>query len=629
MDEVEFYKNQHYDPKISVLSYNVLYSTILDQNGTNEHVVKLVNEEGKVELHLKHGMMWYHHRDLFADFSDGRYSKTISLDMLNDVKKAVMEDDIEYFCNDTSNDTAHQFEENFKSYLKYGKAKDDSEDNNEQLVKGNFRETIQSEMLSNVKGATGKHTIGAFGNNKSTGEGGVSSKKSNYEEDIQKLKKYYRLYEESFRYSLLEKRLGDEIQKNSAIDNDFHRPIICLHEVTRKWHGKLRIFFTEHDYKVHFLEDDNKPENDNEGLLIAYPSEKYYLLEIYTGVPYKDFESPPKIFICELKKQLEDISRKSMSETGSVFPDYSEKELSEIFDYIICESRNPFMFAKFKVLPFNSKTRVAYPAAQFGKKSDGDGQNLQISGASMHSKQFVIGSYHMNSALGSPSGPMIMATYAFGIRWYFELFLRGFAPSVRKAANVILVGDFNTLPRTVGFQYLMNGKFGDPAIDPNCSNLSNGILKNDKCISDCIIKSLFGSNGVRVQKLLAEFNLDGPKYEKLTWRDIADGSLDLEHVYNDFVGHFPDMTTKTQQFLGTIDHIFKAVENKEQEFILSNEAPGPSLHDNKNDVRSIKGLETLNVKLMPTVKQMEGKSFPNLENEPSDHLCQGAVFKFR
>ena len=156
--------------KIPVLTYNVLYSTALDENGPQKNITERTEDDGSTELHLVHKIEKYHRYDFNKDFPNGKYNDTIPLRLLNDVRRAIREDD-----------------------------------------KESLEENVDNSSCA--------------GNN-------------SLENDVVKMKKYYRIYEESIRYSLLETRLEGEIVK-SAADNgqnsDFYRPIICLTEVSRKW----------------------------------------------------------------------------------------------------------------------------------------------------------------------------------------------------------------------------------------------------------------------------------------------------------------------------------------------------------------------------------------------------------
>ena len=80
------------DFKINILSYNVLYSNVLDKNGPEEMILKEIKNDGKIEVNLIHGMSTHHGEDFKKDFPDGKYSKTIPLDIFNNVKRAVEED---------------------------------------------------------------------------------------------------------------------------------------------------------------------------------------------------------------------------------------------------------------------------------------------------------------------------------------------------------------------------------------------------------------------------------------------------------------------------------------------------------------------------------------------------------
>ena len=554
------------DPEISILSYNVLFSTHLDLSGPDENFVNKTGKDGKIELHLRHGLTHHHGVDFKIDFPDGKYSETIPMDMLEKVKTALEKDEIGHTCIKTNIKTRDTTEESFCN-----------------------------------------------------------------DEDIDKLKKYYFLYEESMRYSRLEKRLEKEIikyQMRSCGHGDFYRPIICLTEVSRKWKKRLQIFFNEHDYRVEFAENHKKPKNDNSGLLMAYPSERYELLQIQKDSPFRDFKSVPTSSIRQLKKELDNFPMKTKDKSNLTFPVYSEEELGEIIDAIIEEASNPFMFSKFKLLS--------------SKAND----------VSADEKEFVLGAYHLpmkvhwKTKSDTPAGPVIMGTYAFAIRWHLDLFLRKFAQNIRESKNVILCGDFNIQPRTVRFQYLMNGKVGDVLqlanssspdtsndssmnIDPNYCDASQGIPQDEKLVTDRIIKELFDSNTTIVQNLLQEAHFEYQKGNQVTWCNVADESLTLEHVYKNYFGRFPEMTTKTQKFLGSIDHFFKAVERRRPCFTGSNNGITINDENDTNNESERKGMETLNVRKMPSAKEMQNQSCPNFENEPSDHFCQGAVFKFK
>lgn len=574
MDENNSNQNQSTsseDFDVSILSYNVLFSTTLDKNGPQENLIKEVKEDGEVVLHLEHNMSTHHSVDFSLDFPEGKYAKTIPMDMLNIVESAAQGDKPNTF----------QDEKRFESY-------------------------------------------------------------HNTDEDIIKMKKYYRLYDETVRFSLLTQRLKQEMEGSTtqgSLENESQRPIICLQEITRKWNEKLTNFFDQYGYKVEFIDNPNNPNHDNMGILTAYPTERYELLAIQKAFPFRNFDIPSDKSINQLKHDLGSLPGKIRTSNGTIFPDYSEEELNEILQCIVTEAR-PFMFVKFKLATYATHSCLEIPLQT---EINGPRQHCTDKhGPISNSKEFALGVYHTAQKVmwktknDTLAGPIIMGTYAFALRWYFEIFLRKYAPVARNIGNVVLVGDFNIQPRNVRFQYLTNGKVGDDVdVGRNENKTSNeyedastGNQQDEKHVTDCVIKTLFEFNFSEIQSLLADCksNIVG-KGNAESWIDISNEALIFEHVYKDFFGEFPELTTKTQKFIGCIDHFFKAASRKNRNVEFPAKDSNAVELSKAHDMTNTYGMRTISVRRMPTIKQMEGKSFPNIESEPSDHLCQGAVFR--
>ena len=104
----------------------------------------------------------------------------------------------------------------------------------------------------------------------------------------------------------------------------------------------------------------------------------------------------------------------------------------------------------------------------------------------------------------------------------------------------------------------------------------------------------------------------------------------LDHIYKGFYGEFPEVTSKTQEFIGAIDHQFKAVPAREYKLKISGIGSITSDYTYEDDLgyETDYGFVTETVKRMPTIKEMIGTSIPDGQNEPSDHFMQGAVLRF-
>jgi len=404
-------------------------------------------------------------------------------------------------------------------------------------------------------------------------------------EEITKLEEYADIFNEPKRYKRIEEKLGKEIQKDSK-----SKPVMFLTEVSRKWAGNLKMFFAKQSYDVFFAPGVN-PGQEFMGQMLAYPKDEFELLN-HTIVfkagseqhhPLEDFQNPP---IDWIKNHLHGKGKTSVG--GLTVP-----EIHQIFDMILNLDRKPILFTYLRKK--NVESSVKYNG-------------------------FIAGSYHMPMRVGKmigtsdPStgedvqkdvGQFVMGIHAYAARAKFEAFVNMMVKAeIEKGLDgeslrdrVVFMGDMNSVPPKPGFKFC-KGRPGE-----------------EEFIEHRLRYFLDGSSAAEDERLLDENELNEMLF--LYNKDLKQ-SLDfypaqtfppLDHVYKKMYGEFAERTTRTENFEGALDHIFaspKAVIKQ--------------------------------VAKMPTIRELQeaGRFFPSppmaqeslLEDEPSDHLLQRAMFDF-
>jgi len=300
--------------------------------------------------------------------------------------------------------------------------------------------------------------------------------------------------------------------------------------------------------------------------------------------PLEGFQTPP---IDWIKNHLNGKGKTSVG--GLTCP-----EIHQIFDMILNLDRKPILYTHLRKKNMESL-----------EKNNG----------------FIAGSYHMPMRVGKkidttdPStgkdiqkdvGKFVMGIHAYAARTKFQAFVNMIVKAeIEKGLDgeslrdrVVFMGDMNSVPPKPGFKFC------------------KGRPEEEEFIEHRLRYFLDGSfSSAQDERLLDENELNEMLF--LYNKDLKQ-SLDfypaqtfppLDHVYKKMYGEFAERTTRTENFEGALDHIFaspKAVIKQ--------------------------------VAKMPTIRELQeaGRFFPSppmdqeslLEDEPSDHLLQRAMFDF-
>ena len=203
-------------------------------------------------------------------------------------------------------------------------------------------------------------------------------------EEITKLEKYADIFNEPKRYKRIESKLSKEIQKDIK-----SKPIMFLTEVSRKWAGDLKIFFTNQNYDVLFAPGVD-PDSEYMGQMLAYPKNQFELLN-HTVVlkagsaqhyPLEGFKIPP---IDWIKNHLNGKGKTSIG--GLTCP-----EINQIFDMVLNLNRSikPILFTHFRKKNVKSLEK---------------------------NNSFIAGSYHMPMLVGKKidTKGQLISKFLFGI----------------------------------------------------------------------------------------------------------------------------------------------------------------------------------------------------------------------
>jgi len=366
-----------------------------------------------------------------------------------------------------------------------------------------------------------------------------------------------------------------------------------LTEVSRKWAGDLKIFFTNQNYDVLFAPGVD-PDSEYMGQILAYPKNQFELLN-HTIVfkagseqhyPLESFQTPP---IDWIKNHLHGKGKTSVG--GLTSP-----EIHQIFEMVLNLNRSirPILFTHLRKKNVESLEK---------------------------NSSFIAGSYHMPMLVGKkidikdpPTGKdvqkdvgqFLMGIHTYAARTKFQAFVNMMVKEeIKKGLDgeslrdrVVFMGDMNSVPPKPGFKFCKGRPGEDEFIEHRLRYFLDGSLsaKQDQRLLDEneLNEMLFLYNNDLKQSL--DF------YPAQTFPP-------LDHVYKKMCGEFAERTTRTEEFEGALDHIFaspKAVIKQ--------------------------------VAKMPTIRELQeaGRFFPSppmgqeslLEDEPSDHLLQRAMFDF-
>ena len=413
-------------------------------------------------------------------------------------------------------------------------------------------------------------------------------KKTMTPEEINKLEKYADIFNEPKRYKRIEEKLSKEIQKDTKSE-----PIMFLTEVSRKWAGDLKIFFAKQNYDVLFAPGVD-PDSEYMGQMLAYPKNQFELLNhtiiLKAGSeqhhPLEAFQTPP---IDWIKNHLHGKGKTSVG--GLTCP-----EIHQIFDMVLNINRSirPILFTHLRKKNMESL-----------EKNNG----------------FITGSYHMPMLVGKkidttdPStgkdiqkdvGKFVMGIHVYAARTKFQAFVNMMVKAeIEKGLDgeslrdrVVFMGDMNSVPPKPGFKFCK----GRPGEDEFIEHRLRYFLDGSSSASED--ERLLDEN--ELNEMLFLYNKD--LKQSLDFYP-AETFPPLDHVYKKMYGEFAERTTRTEEFEGALDHIFAS----------------PTAVIKK-------------VAKMPTIRELQesGRFFPSppidshslLEDEPSDHLLQRAMFDF-
>eukprot|EP00466_Bigelowiella_natans_P005627 jgi/Bigna1/77190/fgenesh1_pg.46_\ len=211
--------------------------------------------------------------------------------------------------------------------------------------------------------------------------------------------KFIEIFEAKARYKRLEAKLDEEIRSERGAG----RPIICMSEVQESWAKMLEKFFAKRNYTMLF-DPGSTPHRGYNGLTLAYPSERYAVLECVkqsnffptsnieeamkqvrkTGCPrsyplqgYEDVLAPAETAV-------ENLLKGPMAD-GGASQHFSVSEILKMYKVVEKTKKKPIILLPLRILTANGDNENRETTEEKAER----GQQLKSP------RDFLLGVYHM------------------------------------------------------------------------------------------------------------------------------------------------------------------------------------------------------------------------------------------
>ena len=353
-------------------------------------------------------------------------------------------------------------------------------------------------------------------------------------------------------------------------------PVFTLSEVTRKWAPALAHFFETRGYFVHYVSgwEDGF---DYFGLLVAFPKTWGEATELLVGPVLDDVTAPSAD---EIQRFLDNYSKGG----GEEFR-FSGEEIAEIYDEVLFgELRRGASEQERLTQDMYHTTTAGDRPFRLPTRAPTGTPGLFLKMRPTPNKFFLLAFYHMPMRVfwrtptsNAFAGDTVMALHSIAVRHKIQHLLE------HDDMPLVLLGDWNTFPnpKSKNYKYL-TGR------DPDTDELVNWDAPDDEAT------------------LLANLLLSGSEERSTDHRPRVETKISpapLRLAYAEVHGGPPEVTSRTQEFCGSLDHAFVSA-----------------------------GVEVLDALEMPKLTDLEEQEIyhPNLPSgevvgEPSDHLLQSMV----